>query len=162
MGKPDFPRIELPLRRQLLNCSRVVLATHVILAAVFVYFHLWIMFLLVTFAPFYASWLQLLCGFPQHAGLQSNVPDYRLCCRTMILSPFVSFLYWQMNYHSEHHMYAAVPFFNLRKLRQAIESDLPPAPRGLWVTWKELLPVLRRQKEDPTYVFVPLLPAKSA
>lgn len=43
----------------------------------------------------------------QHAGLSDNVPDFRLCCRTMILNPFFRFLYWHMNYHTEHHMYAA-------------------------------------------------------
>jgi fatty acid desaturase len=29
-----------------------------------------------------------------------------------------------MNYHTEHHMYAAVPFFNLAKFRRAIRGDM--------------------------------------
>jgi fatty acid desaturase len=157
-----FPESDPALRRQLFRCSRIVLATHVILAALFIHYRLWILFPLFTFAPFIATALSLLCYFPQHAGLPSNVPDFRLCSRTMILHPFLSFLYWQMNYHVEHHMYAAVPLYNLPKLRRLIEADLPPAPRGLWQTWKELLPILRRQESDPTYVFVPPLPRTDA
>lgn len=153
-----FPESNPNLRRAMFNCSRVVLLTHLVLAAVFIYFHLWVMFLLVTLAPFYAGWLQMLCGFPQHAGLQSSVPDFRLSCRTVILHPFPAFLYWQMNYHIEHHMYPAIPFYNLPKLHEILKADMPPAPRGFWACWKQLLPVIRRQKTDPNYVFVPQLP----
>jgi len=122
----------------------------------------WIFVILVTFAPFLALWLNALCGFTQHVGLSSNVPDFRLNCRTVILSPPVRFLYSYMNYHVEHHMYAAVPFYNLPKLRKAIEHDLPAANRSLWAAWKEILPILKRQKKDPDYVWVPALPHGSA
>jgi fatty acid desaturase len=154
-----FPESNPQLRRQLFTVSRAVLLTNVALAAVFIYYKLWIMFAIFTFAPFIATVLSFLCFFPQHAGLQPNVPDFRLCTRTMILHPFVSFLYWQMNYHIEHHMYATVPFYNLKKLRQAMEADLPQPSRGLRGTWKELMPILRRQKEDENYYFVPPLPS---
>jgi fatty acid desaturase len=63
-----------------------------------------------------------------------------------------------MNYHVEHHMFPAVPFYNLPKLRAAIAADLPPAPHGLITTWREILPVLRRQDTDPSYAFIPVLP----
>ena len=79
-------------------------------------------------------------------------------CRTVILGPVMRFLYWHMNYHVEHHMYASVPFYNLGKLRKAIEFDLPEAPRGLWRAWRQMLPILYRQRKDPEYVFVPALP----
>ena len=55
-------------------------------------------------------------------------------------------------------MFPAVPFFNLPKLRAAIEHDLPPAPHGLWATWKEILQIHRKRLEDPDYTFVPELP----
>ncbi len=56
-------------------------------------------------------------------------------------------------------MFPAVPFYNLPRLRAALLHDLPPAPHGLWATWQELLPIMRRQREDPKYVFVPHLPS---
>ena len=55
-------------------------------------------------------------------------------------------------------MFPAVPFFNLPKLRAAIEHDLPPAPHGLWVTWKGILQIHRKQLENPNYTFIPKLP----
>ncbi len=55
-------------------------------------------------------------------------------------------------------MFPAVPFYNLPKLRAALAHDLPPAPHGLWATWRELRPIMRRQQADPSYVYVPPLP----
>ncbi len=58
-------------------------------------------------------------------------------------------------------MFPAVPFYNLPRLRaeSLIEHDLPPAPHGLWATWQELLPIIRRgSAQDPTYTYVPPLP----
>ena len=40
----------------------------------------------------------------------------------------VRFLYWHMNYHIEHHMYAAVPCYRLGRLHRAIRHELPPLP----------------------------------
>ena len=58
-------------------------------------------------------------------------------------------------------MFPAVPFYNLPRLRKAIEHDLPPAPHGLRATWREILPIMKRQQKDPTYVFVPVLPGQN-
>ncbi len=63
----------------------------------------------VRSARFYGLWRHWLCNNTRHIGLQDNVPDLRLCCRTIRLNPLVQFLYFHMNYHTEHHMYASVP-----------------------------------------------------
>jgi fatty acid desaturase len=63
-----------------------------------------------------------------------------------------------MQYHVEHHMFPAVPFYNLPALRKEIAHDLPPAPHGLWATWSEIIPVLKKQRENPDYTFIPELP----
>ena len=55
-------------------------------------------------------------------------------------------------------MYPAVPFYNLAKLRKAIEHDLPPATHGLLATWRELLELRRKCIADPAYRFVPECP----
>jgi fatty acid desaturase len=51
-----------------------------------------------------------------------------------------------------------VPFYNLPRLRAAIKHDLPPATHGLWATWKDIQAILKRQRSEPGYVFVPPLP----
>ena len=82
------------------------------------------------------AWLGFLCGLPQHYGIQPNSPDFRYNTRTFTCAWLPAFLYWNMQYHAEHHMYPAVPFFNLPKLREKLAHDLPPAPHGLRATWK--------------------------
>ena len=149
-------------RAALFRWARIVLFGHLALAIVFVALDLWIMLLIVTFARWLAPWLSNMFIETQHAGLRSNTPDFRLCCRTVLLGPVFRFLYWHMNYHIEHHMYPSVPFYNLAKLRQAIQPDLPRAPRGLFRAWAEMLPIISRQRKEPNYVFVPDLPAPQA
>ncbi len=94
-------------------------------------------------------------------GLQDNVHDFRLCCRTFTLNPMLRFLYWQMNYHIEHHMYAAVPCYHLDQLHRMIQHDLPPTPKGLVGVWKEIDAILCRQAVDPNYQHVAPLPNNS-
>jgi fatty acid desaturase len=154
-----FPPEAASLRRRLKTWARLALLAHLVLAGVALYFGLWQVVVLVTLAPFYGQGLVYLASVPQHAGLQDNVPDFRLCTRTYTVNPVVQFLYWHMNYHLDHHMYAAVPCYNLGRLHRLIAYDLPPSPHGLIATWREMLPILRRQRVDPHYQYVAPLPA---
>jgi fatty acid desaturase len=115
---------------------------------------------LTTLAPFYGGWLFFLCNNTQHIGLQDGVPDYRLCCRTFTVNPLAQFLYWHMNYHTEHHMYAAVPCYNLGRLHKLIKHDLPPSPHGLLATWQEIAAIQKKQDEDPTYQHIVRVPER--
>ena len=159
--KALFAKAEPREKRRWVNWARFLLTGHATIVGVSVAMHWWFLPVATTFAPFYAGWLYYLCNNLQHAGLQDNVPDFRLCVRTVILNPFLSFLYWHMNYHTEHHMYAAVPCYNLAKLHQLIKSDLSPCPHGLFHAWKQLAMILRRQKLDPTYQYVAQLSTSS-
>jgi fatty acid desaturase len=152
---PDQPQ----LRRIPIRWARIVLAGHVLIAAVSLYFGLWIIPVLISLTPMYGGWLFFLCNNTQHIGLQDKVPDFRLCCRTVLLSPPVGFLFWQMHYHMEHHMFAAVPCYNLKELHAAIRHDVPTPPNGLVESWRHIISVLRRQAQEPTYQYVAVLPA---
>lgn len=153
-----FPESEAALRRKLFNWARFHLIGQALIVIVSLYFGIWIVPVVLTLAPFYGGGLQFLCNNTQHIGLQDNVSDFRLCTRTIYLNTFVGFLYWYMNYHTEHHMYAAVPCYNLAKLHEQIKADLPPCPRGLVQTWKEIIAILAKQKIDPAYQYVVQLP----
>jgi len=50
-----------------------------------------------------------------------------------------------MNWHLEHHMYAGVPCYNLKKLNSEIKDDLP-VPRTLFGAWKEMRETWNRQQ----------------
>lgn len=157
-----FPASAVDLRRSLFRWARIHLIGHALIIAISLYFGLWMVPVLVTLAPFYGGGLQYLCNNTQHTGLVDKVPDYRLCCRTIVLNPFLSFLYWHMNYHTEHHMYAAVPCYNLAWLHSQVKSDLPHCPSGLFATWKEVIAILKRQKVDPSYQYRAELPPRPA
>jgi fatty acid desaturase len=72
------------------------------------------------------------------------------------------FLYWNMNYHLEHHMFPMVPYYNLPKLHQVIKGDCPPAYPTLWATYREIIPTLVHQLRDPSYRIVRPLPGHAA
>lgn len=153
-----FPEDRPESRREPIRWARALLIGHGLIVVVSLAFGWWMIPVVVTLAPFYGGLLFLLCNSTQHIGLQDNVPDYRLCCRTFTLNPLAQFLYWHMNYHTEHHMYPSVPCYHLRKLHKAIKNDLPPCPSGLAATWKEILEIQRKQKTDPGYQHVARLP----
>ncbi|NKC14487.1 MAG: fatty acid desaturase [Gammaproteobacteria bacterium] len=108
--------------------------------------------LIVCGAVFIANWHRYFVGVAMHCGLRSNVPDFRKCVRTITLNPFTEFLYWHMNWHLEHHMYAAVPCYRLKRLHQAVAHDMP-APRTLLGAWQEMRTTWQRQRIDPGYEF---------
>lgn len=153
-----YPPTETQKRREAINWARSILLGHSAILIVSVLMGWWLLPVLTTFAAFYGGWLQFLCNNTQHVGLQENVPDFRLCCRTMYLNPFARFLYWHMNYHTEHHMYPGVPCYKLGALHRAIRPDMPRT-HGLLGAWREIATILKRQKSDPSYFFAPELPA---
>ena len=146
-----FPASEPKELKKLVRWSRIMIFGHTGLALIFILTGNWILLFLVTFALFGPQWFKYLTHQPQHVGMKPDVADWRHGTRTYLAGPIVRFFYWNMNYHVEHHMFAAVPFYNLPKLRATLADDLPEAPRGLIATWKEIKSTLKRQKEDPGY-----------
>lgn len=157
-----IPEQDTKLRRKHRNWARTLLLGHATLAAIFILTGHWFLVIVFTFGTFYCGWLGFLCGLPQHYGLNSDIPDFRMNTRTFTCSWIPAFYYWNMQYHLEHHMYPAVPFYNLPKLRKAIENDLPPAPHGLVATWQEMLSLRKRFISDPTFVYHPQIPASAS
>ena len=112
----------------------------------------------VGLPTFYGGWFLRLVGLPQHAGLAEDVLDHRLNSRTIHMNPLFRFLYWNMNYHVEHHMYPLVPYHALPSLHAATKHTCPPAYRNLWEAYREMIPALIRQRRDPGYFIARELP----
>jgi fatty acid desaturase len=87
------------------------------------------------------------------------VRDHRLNTRTVTLNPVFRFLYFNMNYHIEHHMFPMVPFHALPNLHERVQRDLPYTYSGLIDAFKEIVPVLIRQSKDANYFLLRALPA---
>ena len=77
--------------------------------------------------------------------------DYRLNCRTVYINPFSRFVYWNMNYHIEHHMYPLVPYPRLPRLHELVKDDLPPANPSILHAYREMVPALIRQLRNEEY-----------
>ena len=93
----------------------------------------------------YGAWHHVMTGILQHAGLADNVIDHRLNSRTVYMNPISRFIYWNMNYHVEHHMFPMVPYHRLPELHAAIKHDLPAPNPSIWQAYKEVWPILKRQ-----------------
>jgi fatty acid desaturase len=117
--------------------------------------------MLVGLPSFYGGWLLLVFGLTQHAGLAEDVVDHRLNCRTVYMNPVFRFLYWNMNYHVEHHMFPMVPYHALPALHADMKADTPPPYDGLWAAYREIIPALLRQAKEPTWFVERKLPAGS-
>jgi fatty acid desaturase len=157
-----FPESEPEKRRPAVNWARTMLVGHGLILAISIYFKLWLIPVLVSFSTCYGGGLLLLLNNAQHIGLQDDVPDFRLCCRTIILNPVLGFLYWHMNYHTEHHMYAAVPCYRLGRVHALIKHDMPECPRGVIATWRQIYSILKLQKKNPAYQYAAPLPSQTA
>jgi fatty acid desaturase len=151
-----------PERKAAVDWARTLLIGHGLVIAGSLWFHLWLLPVVLTFGSCYGAWLQTLCNATQHIGMQDDVPDFRLCTRTILLNPVVQFLYWHMNYHIEHHMYAAVPCYKLGRLHRLIKHDLPHCPNGIIEAWREIVAIQKIQETDPGYQHVAVLPPTAA
>jgi fatty acid desaturase len=137
--------------------SRILLLFHGSVLVIAIATGLWVLPLIFTVAPFIANWAAYFVGLTQHCGLREDIPDFRKCVRTVTVNPLWEFLYWRMNWHIEHHMYAGVPCYNLKKLYLEVADDMP-APRPLRQAWREMRETWNRQKTEPDYQFDTPLP----
>ena len=144
--------------RKAVRWARLVLGFHATVIIASVGLGEPIVAVLVSGSVFIANWLRYFVGVPMHCGLRSGVPDFRKCVRTITLDPVSQFLYWHMNWHLEHHMYAAVPCYNLKRLHHAVARDMP-APRTLIGAWREMRETWHRQRTEPDYAFDTPVPA---
>lgn len=99
----------------------------------------------------YGAWHHILCGLTQHVGLAEDVLDHRLNCRTVYMNPFSRFIYWNMNYHVEHHMFPMVPYHALPELHKEMLADCPKPYASFADAYREILATMVKQLRDPTY-----------
>ena len=156
-----LPAEDRILRKRHKRWAQFLIGGHSMIAIGFVLSGHPFLVVVFTFGTFYCRWLGFLCGAPQHYGLNSDVSDFRYNTRTFTCSWLTGFYYWNMQYHLEHHMFPAVPFHNLPKLRKAIEKDLPHATHGLLSTWKEMLSIREKCLADPKFKFKPSIPVEN-
>lgn len=114
--------------------------------------------MLIGLPRLYGAWHHVMTGLLQHLGLAENVTDHRLNTRTVLMNPISRFIYLNMNYHLEHHMFTMVPYYRLPQLHTLIKHDVPLPDPSIHAAFKRLLPVLVKQLRYNKAVIVPDLP----
>ena len=110
----------------------------------------------------YGAWVMVFFGVTQHAGMREDVLDHRLSTRTVYMNPVLRFLYLNMNYHVEHHLFPSVPYYALPTLHTEIKDQLAPPLRSTWAAYREIWSALWKQQHDVTYELRKELPPARA
>lgn len=106
----------------------------------------------------YGCWHMYMTGLIQHGGLAEDVLDHRLNSRTVLMNPISRWIYWNMNYHIEHHMYPLIPYYNLPELHELIKKDLPAPCPSIFAAYAEMVPAIIRQRHEKGYYIRKELP----
>jgi fatty acid desaturase len=114
--------------------------------------------LLIGGPRIYGVWHMVMTGLLQHGGMAEDVLDHRLNSRTVYMNPISRWIYWNMNYHVEHHMFPMVPYHALPKLHALIKHDLPPPAPSILSAYAEMIQALWRQRTEPGFAIRPKLP----
>ncbi len=143
------PEMERP---NVYRVARIWLVIHLAVIALALGTRSWLPLMYVGILPsMYGGWLTIYFGLTQHAGLADNVLDHRLNARTIYMNPVFRFLYWNMNYHVEHHMFPMVPYHALPALHEEMKADLPKPYASTIEAYREIIPALIRQSRDPEF-----------
>jgi len=131
------------------NEARVMVLVYAIVLVLSVYFQSWL--------AVYLWLLPRILGEPtlravrmiEHTGMAES-PNMLENTRTTKSNFFVRFLYWNMPFHAEHHLYPSVPFHSLPRLHRVVRDHLAEiAPGVLSVHYKILKRILFRQAPTP-------------
>jgi fatty acid desaturase len=151
------------VRTKVVRTARIWLGIHLSSIVLSLFLQSWLPLLLIGALPtMYGAWLARLFDLTQHAGLAENVLDHRLNSRTVVMNPLFRFVYWNMNYHVEHHMFPMVPYHALPKLHEMLKHDLPRPHPGLWAAYREIIPTVLRQAKDPDHHAERVLPSTAS
>ena len=156
VGEKSFiPEAEQP---KAILAGRIHIAIYVVTLALAVGFRSWLPLMLIGLPRMYGCWHMVMTGLLQHGGLADNVVDHRLNTRTVYMNPISRYLYWNMNYHVEHHMYPMVPFHALPRLHEIIKHDLPAPNPTIIDAYREMIAIFLRQRGDREYFLKRALP----
>ena len=155
--KTFVPEMEWP---KMIRESRIWVLIYAAVIGSAVYFQSWLPLFFIGLPSFVGAWLYTFFGYTQHAGLPENVTDHRLNCRTVYMNPVFRFLYWNMNYHVEHHMFPMVPYHALPRLHEVIKGDCPPPYDGTVEAYREIVPAVLRQVREPDWAVQRPVPAQ--
>jgi len=148
-------------QKKITRNARVILFIWLLIIIVSFYFNTWWPIVFYFLPTFVGRPLHFAVNVTQHLAAKVDIKDHRLSSYTIILNSILSFYYWHMEYHIEHHLFPMVPSYNLKKLRKEIENELPKPFNGLFDFYKKVLPSLIKLAFDLDGYYRVKLPKKS-
>ena len=100
--------------------------------------------LYIILPTYYGKPIWFAVNVTQHLAAAVNTKDHRLSTYSIKLNPILSFLYWKMEYHLEHHLFPMVPSYNLNKIHNEIKYQIPKPFNSLYDFYKKVLPSVIR------------------
>ncbi len=137
--------------KKIINSSRLYVGFWLIIILSSIFFKTWLPIIMLILPPFYGNTILMICAMTQHAGLADNVKDHRKSTRTVIMNPFFSFLYSNMEYHIEHHIFPKIPCHNLKAFHNVVKDQMPTPRKGIINAYKEIIPAIFKQAKDKNY-----------
>lgn len=137
--------------KKVINSSRWYVTFWLVIIIMSIFLNSWLPIIMIILPPFYGNTILMICAMTQHAGLADNVKDHRKSTRTVILNPFFSFLYSNMEYHIEHHIFPKIPCHNLKKFHEIIKDQMPKPFKGVFQAYKSIIPAIFKQSKNKNY-----------
>ena len=137
--------------KKIVNSSRLYVGFWLLVILSSVLLQSWLPIIMIILPPFYGNTILMLLGMTQHAGLADNIKDHRKSTRTVLINPFFSFLYSNMEYHIEHHMFPKIPCHNLKKFHKVVRNQMPKPHRGLISAYRTIIPAIFKQSKDKNH-----------
>ena len=140
------PYISAALESKIVRESRLHLLGYAIIAAVSVALESWAAVTFWLLPMVLTKPVHQLQNTIEHLGL-SHEPDILSNTRSTRTNFIMRWLCWQMPYHTAHHSYPSVPFWQLKKLNAKIESAAGEVHRMGWIEF-QIEVVKRLMKKD--------------
>ena len=98
---------------------------------------------------YYGKPIQFFVNVTQHLGAPFDKKDHRESTYSVKINPIFAFLYWDMQYHLEHHMFPTIPSYNLKKLNHLIKDQIPKPFPSLFSFYWNVMPIVIKQATNP-------------
>ena len=138
--------------------SRLYVLIWLLVITLSIYLQSFLPILYIILPTYYGKPIWFLVNVTQHLAAAVNTKDHRESTHSIKINPILSFLYWKMEYHLEHHMFPMVPSYNLHMLHEEIKSELPTRFGSLYSFYKVILPAVIKQASDPNYYYKITIP----
>ena len=129
------PYIGTAHQKKVINESRWHLLGYAVIAAISVYFASWAAVTFWLVPMLLTKPVHQLQNTIEHLGLTHNT-DILQNTRSTRTNFIMRWLCWQMPYHTAHHSYPSVPFWQLRRLNNLIEAKAGPVHRMGWIEFQ--------------------------